>query len=317
MSGLREAVVFSNRHGSKLFGILHRPADGQAKSAVLLLSPGIKMRVAPHGLYIHMAEVLVAKGLAVLRFDSYGLGDSEGDLSEARTPQVYNTIQEGRYIDDTVDAMDWMAKVYGTERFIAAGLCGGAITGLLAAQQDPRIESLISLGIPVSFEGGEADYGKFLTEGELKTLEGGYLRNLKDPKRWLRLFTFQSDFNVIFKVLRRKLREKLGKKVSRKPVPAEQVNALANTNPNFPPAFFAMLKRKCPMLLLFGGTDRWNFEFAEKFEAIYQADLENMSNSYDKVIVPEANHIFSKPSWRDTMLGHIIDWVEEYYPQAE
>lgn len=316
MSGRREPVVYPNRHGLKLHGILHIPESGKTDTVVLMISPGVKMRVGPHGLYNHMTENLVDKGLAVLRFDSYGLGDSEGEVTEPRTPQVYNTIQDGRYVEDTIDTMDWLENAYGAKHFIAAGLCGGAITGMLTAQQDRRIESLLSLGIPTSFEGGEADYGRFLTEGELKQLEGGYLRNLKDPKRWLRLLTFQSDMRTIFKILYRKLREKLGKKEPPKPKPAEQQAAMANTNPKFPPAFFDMLDRQCPMLLIFGATDRWNWEFDEKFEQPHAERIKASKGSYDKVIVPEANHIFSKPRWRDEMQVYINAWLDRHYPAA-
>lgn len=316
MNERREAVVFENRRGEKLFGVFHRPADGKAEVAVLMLSPGVKMRVGPHGLYNHMTESLVAKRLAVLRFDFHGLGDSEGDLTESRTAEVYNAIQSGRYVEDTLDAADWMAKTYGFERFLAAGLCGGAITGLLAARQDDRIDGLLSLGIPVSFEGGEADYGKFLTRGQLKTLEGGYVRNLKDPLRWLRLLTFRSNFRVIGKVLMRRIREKLGR--DQTALSPSRANALlANLNHKFPPAFFHMLTRRCPMLMLFGGTDRWEFEFTEKFEQVYADMLEKLPKTYEKIVVPEANHIFSKPTWRNEMQRHVDQWLSSYLKQPD
>lgn len=316
MNEQREAVIFENRYGQKLFGVLHRPTEGKAEVAVLLLSPGVKMRVGPHRLYNQLTQLLVAKGLTVLRFDFYGLGDSEGELKELRTPQIYNAIQNGRYVEDTLDAIDWMVKSYGCQRYVAAGLCGGAITGLLAAQQDKRIESLIGLGIPTSFEGGEADYGKFLTDGELKVLEGGYIRKLRDPKSWIRLLTLQSDFRVIFKVLRRMLRSKLGERKPAISTPAEKKVVLANTNPQFPPAFFSMLKREYPMLLLFGGADRWTYEFTEKFEIVYQAELDKLPKVYDKIVVPEANHIFSKPSWRKAMQEHISIWVDVHFKKS-
>ena len=40
--------------------------------------------------------------------------------------------------------MDWLQKEHGIRRFVAAGLCGGAVTGLLTAQRDARIEGLIA-----------------------------------------------------------------------------------------------------------------------------------------------------------------------------
>jgi pimeloyl-ACP methyl ester carboxylesterase len=286
--------------------------------AVLMLSPGIKMRVGPHGLYNRMAESLVRRGLPVLRFDFHGLGDSEGELSESRTPEVYNAIQDGRYVADTRAAMEFMGVEYGYQWSSAAGLCCGAITGCPAAEQDERINGLLSLGIPVSFEGGVADYGRFLTEGELSVLQTGYVRNLRDPKRWLRLLTFRSDFRVIFKVLRRMIRDRLGRAgESTAPTPPVEKEALANTNPKFPPAFFDLLRRRCPMLLVFGGTDRWNWEFEEKFRRVYAEQLRAYPDGYDLVVVPEANHIFSRPHWRDEMQRHVDTWLDRHFPEME
>src|SRR5262245_28667162 len=108
-------VTFLNRQGLTLFGILEEPVDVPSTDvAVLLLSPGVKMRVGPQGLYRRISRELVALGLPVLRFDFYGLGDSEGGLPEELLRDVYNHIEVGRFVDDTVDAMDWMQKTRGT-----------------------------------------------------------------------------------------------------------------------------------------------------------------------------------------------------------
>jgi predicted alpha/beta hydrolase len=143
-----QPVAFRNRQGLRLFGVLHTP-EGPRRSdvAVILLSPGVKMRVGPQGLYRRMTEMFVALGFSVLRFDFFGLGDSEGTLPEENLKEVYGHIEIGRFVDDTVDAMNWMQEQFGTKRFVVSGLCGGAITGLLAASRDARIAGLLGLGI--------------------------------------------------------------------------------------------------------------------------------------------------------------------------
>ena len=133
-------VTFLNRKGLRLFGILHTPlADSQHDFVVMLLSPGVKMRVGPQRLYLRLTERLLDLGISVLRFDFHGLGDSEGELPEAQLRDVYNHIEVGRYVEDTIDAMDWMQQNYGSKRFLLSGLCGGAITGLLAGDRDARV----------------------------------------------------------------------------------------------------------------------------------------------------------------------------------
>jgi len=78
--------------------MLHLPQKASRRPvAVLLLSPGIKMRVAPHRLYHKMAAFIADLGFPVLRFDFHGLGDSEGELGESTLAEVYNSIQSGRF----------------------------------------------------------------------------------------------------------------------------------------------------------------------------------------------------------------------------
>ena len=77
-------ITFPNQDGLRLFGMLHQPAvPREGAETVLILSPGVKMRVAPHRLYNKLAERFVAMGYTVLRFDFHGLGDSEGTAPES------------------------------------------------------------------------------------------------------------------------------------------------------------------------------------------------------------------------------------------
>ena len=87
-----DAYVFNNKDGLKLFGIYHEPENQVRRdTAILLLSPGVKMRVAPHRLYNKMAEQFVTMGFPVFRFDFYGLGDAEGEISDPILADVYNS----------------------------------------------------------------------------------------------------------------------------------------------------------------------------------------------------------------------------------
>ena len=139
-------------------GVLHVPDGPRAHDlGIILLSPGVKMRVGPQRLYPRMTDHFVSLGVPVLRFDFYGLGDSEGTLPEERLKDVYNHIEVGRFVDDSVDAMNWMAEQCGTRRFILSGLCGGAITGLLVGERDERVAGLLALGITPLLASRSAD----------------------------------------------------------------------------------------------------------------------------------------------------------------
>ena len=308
-------VTFENKAGHRLFGMVHRPAEPRASgTAILLLSPGVKMRVAPHRLYLNMAERFVALGYTVLRFDFHGLGDSEGEAEEEYLADLYGAVQVGRYINDTIAAMDWMQRTYGTSQFIVSGLCGGAITGLLTAVKDQRIICLLGLAIPVILDGSHIDFTKYMTDAQLKGTRDGYVRKLGDLgawRSWLRFLTFQSDYRLIFRSLFKPLFVRLrGKK---QPAPAQTKNEGAdNTNPYFAPAFFNMGSTSRHIYLVFAGTDRLLWEFEKKFVERHRAKLESYSSWYDIHVTKDANHIFSFREWEEDMLDQCCRWLRRF-----
>ncbi len=308
-------VVFRNDQGLKLHGILHEPEQQTGSLGVILLSPGIKMRVAPHRLYLAMAEVLVAMGVPVLRFDFSGLGDSEGEIEDDSLMSVYNSIQSGRFVGDTRAAMNWMQSECGVTRFVLSGLCGGAITGLLAAAEDKRVDGLMGLGIPVAFDGGREDFAKYVTQGQLERMRRMYVRKLLSPSAWLRLLSFRSDYRIIGKVLRQWFARLRGGKVQQAVEPPSE--ALANVNPKFAPAFFSMVKRGGRMLLVFSGADRLGWEFEEKFVAPNRAALEPYRDRFQVRTVEDANHVFTLREWQDEMLIHLRAWFQRNYSAAD
>ena len=300
-------VTFTNRTGLRLFGILHQPGEAAHPDlAVVLLSPGVKMRVGPHGLYNRMTELFVSLGIPVFRFDFYGLGDSEGTLPEELLRDVYNHIEVGRFVDDTIDAMNWMQQHHGTRRFILSGLCGGAITGLLAGGRDPRVAGLLALGITAVLAASAADASLYMTEGQLSQQRRKYARRLTNPKAWLRLLTLKSDYRLIWRFMTQPLRQRLREEQAGPALPPPEKD---NANPLFPPAFFHMIETKRPILLIFGGSDRLQFEFEEKFVARHQARLAAAPKFYDVHVIDQANHVLSLTSWQDAMLDISRAWL--------
>jgi len=289
-------VVFDNKQGLKLFGILHLP-EGRAAgdTAIVILSPGIKSRVAPHRLYVKMARKFVEAGYPVLRFDFYGLGDSEGEVEVEQTADLYGSIQVGRYVDDTLAALDWLESEHGIGRFILSGLCGGAITGLFAGARDRRVDAIISLGIPVILDSTKfrGMASQFLTSRELDEWRTGYLRNLLNLQSWTRLLTFKSDYRALVRSFTVPLRKLFGKPGDEKPsAPAATED---NFNDLFPEAFEDFVARPRKMLLLFGEDDRLFFEFEDKFLRQHGARFEQYREFYDVQLVSGARHIFELP----------------------
>lgn len=307
--GERQAVVFRNRDGLRLFGILHRPGGVPGKDiGVIFLSPGVKSRVAPHRLYNKMTESLLKQGYPVLRFDFYGLGDSEGELPERQLADLYATVQDGRYVDDTLCAMDWMQEQLGLNRFVLAGLCGGAITGLMAAGQDRRARGILALGLPVALDGRTADASRFMTRGQLDDVGGTYLRKLINPGAWLRLLTFRTDYRMLARAIFHRVFR--GRPLS-PALPSGEPPS--NLNPLFTPAFFDFLSGDGKLLLVFSGADRLAWEFDEKFAQPYAERLRTLGSGYEVHTIPNANHILSDPRWRREMQEISDTWLAAHF----
>jgi pimeloyl-ACP methyl ester carboxylesterase len=306
-------ITFSNQDGLRLFGMLHQPAvtRGGAET-VLILSPGVKMRVAPHRLYNKLAERFVAMGYPVLRFDFHGLGDSEGAAPEALLADFYGATQLGRYVGDTIAAMDWMQRTHGTPRFIAAGLCGGALTGLLTAANDPRIVALCGISIPVVLDGRDRDAARYMTAAQLTATRTHYFRKLRvaEWRSWMRLLTFRSDFRMIARALFNPIQARIRRSKST-PEDARADVQPDNTNPLFAPAFRSMVSTSRDVLLVFAESDRLFWEFEEKFLRRHGPSLEPHAARYRVHVTPQANHIFSSSPWQEDLFEQCCGWLEE------
>ncbi len=317
-----EAVSFPNAQGLTLFGTLHQSARPVAgRPAVVLLSPGVKMRVGPGRLYVPLTQMLLDQGFTVLRFDFFGLGDSAGELSEPLLADVYNNIEVGRYVDDTLSALGWL-RARGHHKFIVGGLCGGAITALLAAQRDAAIEGLLSLGMTVTLASNAATPAKYLTRTQLDSRRQRYFKKLLSPQAWLRFLTFKSEYSVIWHSLKRMWAPKNPPAKAPASAPAATpaagaapaaVEQRGNDKPLYPPDYFAFLERGGQALMLFIDKDRMPSHYQEKFVEPFAQKLQPFLPQIHKHVIPTANHTMSFHEWQREMVEVCREWTRARY----
>ena len=108
-----------------LFGLFHASST-PARKAVLLCAPLGQDQIRCHRLYRQLAQALVAEGIAVLRFDYYGTGDSAGDSAE---------VDWERCMADTAIAADELRKRAGVDRVLAFGARLGGSMALASVAQ--------------------------------------------------------------------------------------------------------------------------------------------------------------------------------------
>ena len=200
LKSIRTAEAFRNRRGLQLVGVFERPSVGSSDVCILMLSPGIKMRVGPERLYRRMSEAFVAQGYSVLRFDYHGLGDSEGVLPEQALAEVYSHIEMGRYIDDAqrCDGLAAEGARYPEVRSRRAVRRRGdgparPRSAMRASRASSPCRSRPMLSTTTD------DISRYMTQGQLTSLRQRYVRKLANPKAWLRVLSLKSDFRTIWR----------------------------------------------------------------------------------------------------------------------
>jgi pimeloyl-ACP methyl ester carboxylesterase len=151
----------------RLFGLFHPAADaGGSDAAALLCNPFGQEAVRSHRLYRVLAERLAASGVASMRFDYHGTGDSPGD-DEAGTLDGW--------VNDTRVALQELRKRSGARRLVCVGARLGAV---VAARASVGAESVAKLVLCDPVVNGP-DYLAQMRVDHVRTLELAY--SLPDP----------------------------------------------------------------------------------------------------------------------------------------
>lgn len=129
-------VSFPNRAGEPLAATLDLP-DAAAPHAFALYAHcftcGRKLKSA-----VHIARALADRGVAVLRFDFTGVGESAGDFAQT-------TLATNR--DDLLAAAAWLAERHQAPRLLLGHSLGGA-AALLTAPALPSVAAVAVLATP-------------------------------------------------------------------------------------------------------------------------------------------------------------------------
>jgi alpha-beta hydrolase superfamily lysophospholipase len=135
---IERAVTFG-ANGS-LVGVITEADPSVAKAGaptVLLFNTGIHHHVGPYRFNVDAARALAARGVASLRFDLSGMGDSG--------PRAGGKAGLDAALDDVRDAMSFLEKKQATTRFVLVGFCSGVDVAHPLALADARVVGLVTL----------------------------------------------------------------------------------------------------------------------------------------------------------------------------
>ena len=131
-----EKVSFTGATGAELAAVLESPATGEPAGHALFAHcfTCTKDIFAAR----HVARTLAAKGIAVLRFDFTGLGESEGEFASSNFTSN---------VADLVAAANYLGEEHGPTLVMIGHSLGGAAT-LAAAADVPDARAVCTIGAP-------------------------------------------------------------------------------------------------------------------------------------------------------------------------
>lgn len=130
----KESIVFEI-DGQKLFGIMHLPLIQGKVPAVLMFHGLAGNKTGRFRIYVNLATALAKAGIASLRVDFRGCGDSDGEFSDA-------TVKS--FIKDANVSLQHLINHPGIdpERIGLFGRSFGAAIALMTAHENTKIKSL-------------------------------------------------------------------------------------------------------------------------------------------------------------------------------
>lgn len=282
--------------GNRLFGMLSRPAQGAAADILMIGNGGRDPHYGAARQNVDFARTLAKAGIACLRFDFAGLGDSIGPPGKEN---VLSHTFSDRFADirAAIDALE----AQGFRRFSMLGLCSGAYHALHAALVEPRLTGLVPVNLPL-FQLPKSDVLDFLEHrGQSPGVVG---RKLLSLGSWKTLLSGRSDVRTIVRsVINHIRRQAVGKSQ------ALGRRLGLNKEQSFAQQVMAQLSRRgCRTLFLFSPGDEEIDGFAREFGAAGEG-LRPFPGSSMKVL-PRMDHDLTRAIGRRDAEAIVVEFLK-------
>lgn len=337
MNGVTEKVVdFQNRSGVRLYGVMYIPAGEMKERAYLFTHGGLIGMNGAFRFNTRAARRLAAEGYPSICCDTHGIGRSGGRIENLEQRVLFRRICYGLFADDVLDCAELMKAETGEREMVLFGVCGGAITNIIAHGRDPSIATSVLLSIPVMLPSLNYEEVR-MSEGYARFYLGMYLEKIFNIRAWYRFITFQSNNRAIFKsllVMLRGIIRKLNpfrgsqRRVDGKPSepksdesgPAKRDKPKSGLsvavpgagsdlqfNEKFLESFRSISQNGGRGVFVFGGNDNFKWEFYEEFKEKMPKEYEKHSDSFTIREIEHANHMYTLREWQDRIIGMCLD----------
>ncbi|CAB3810212.1 hypothetical protein LMG28688_07180 [Paraburkholderia caffeinitolerans] len=291
--GHEKPVVFGE---GQYAGIFCRPCHAKSYApAVLIVNTGGVHRVGDARLAVLMARRLAAQGIASLRMDIGGLGDSRQHGASTTLEDIYAS----HAVSDALVGVDWLTAA-GYQGVVTFGVCSGGYVSIHAALAHSRVVGCMSINLPFFFWNGPQ------TKPNARRIESSrvYWRSVRSPRKWLRLLTWRSNGSAIALELARRWFVRLTSLAS------SPIDGISGINPSTDAIgrLLMDLERKgVQTSLVYGSIDVGLDELESRFGRNGSA-LHRLTNVNVKVHDKVDHSLFSR-SARETVMAIFEDYL--------
>lgn len=282
-----EIPVLIPCQGDALVGIIHKPENIAKVGVVIVVAGGPQYRVGAHRQFVTLARMLVGEGIAVIRFDHRGTGDSTGELRgfldmNADIGCAINTLCE--HVPEIKHVVLW-------------GECESATASAFYGYTDKRVQGIFMVNPWIRTEQGQA-----------KTiLKHYYWNRLFEKSFWLKIksgqFSLFKSFKSYFQLRKSaKLRVNASASLEQGMVSMPLPIRLARSCESFHGKIFVLTSGK-------------DYIAQEYKDYVQSSNIWQSMTASGQVImcdIPDSDHTFSRLEWRDELFDRTKTWIVRF-----
>jgi hypothetical protein len=144
-----------------------------------------------------------------------------------------------------------------------------------------------------------------LPEAIIQSETRRYFMKLVDPRSWLRLLSFQTDYKTLVEVFVTQVRRRLGRF---KTTAARSAEVDAKVNMLLLDAIASTPRRNKQLLIVFGENDHLWHEFKEQLWRFGDRDR----LPFSLVTIPDANHTLTEDLWQEALFDTVTSWATRW-----
>lgn len=274
--------------GDEMLGIVHAPAEPARLGLLIVIAGGPQYRAGVGRGMVSMARTLAGEGIAVMRFDHRGLGDSAGTF-----------LGFENYATDLQAAVDaFLREVPALDGVVVWGGCDAA-SGIMIHGQGLSGVAALGLGNP----------WVYIPEIQEAVLQQHYRARLLQWSFWLKLLRFEYNLFDYARGALSKIGGKLAGLVGRSAKSSEGGEGGGGTFVDR--MLYGFSRFDGPVLFVISGESMASREFDELVQRDSGWSAAYGRDNCQRIDFPDADQTFSDAASRQSLNAALVGWMRE------